>query len=394
MRAEWPDAVLEGIARAVQASGGCPALARLALVAPAFRVRVSRLLRAHPVLASSTAVQLYLRALQDSKAAVGDAHSLTLRRGPPHEVSTAGRGRKGRKVLLEDAVTEDELVQLAKILPRLVELHLVEPAFDSLRRRQLGFTSSLADLRTLTIVGRAGHGYTGFNLATVGQILQNLPELRHLALRNLQAHASALQGLAPPACKLAAFGLFDTPDISSAQLYWLLRSSIYADSLRSLAFDIPPDMRPSRLHAVLWAASPVKTLFISSSNSRALSDLPRHFPSLRHYAFRSTGSVAVDPYRVLASCAVYSVVEVVEDRSTEQRGATSLNWAEALLLARQTQPGLARLRRLALSTERRHDVGFGVLEEVCGLLGVQLVLYEPETGDAPWIPLDSAALPL
>ncbi|GAA6050676.1 hypothetical protein JCM3770_000887 [Rhodotorula araucariae] len=375
-----PDEVLQRIVDEFQVTSTRAELVQLALALP---TPVSLALRTRPVLASSTSAQQYIRHIDEDKSIALFPRILTVQRGTAIRRRAAGRGRKAKHEEVEDAVTPEQLVQLAQRIKGLVELHLLEPGFDVLRRRQVDFVSNLPHLRSLSIVGRTGPADRGFSLHTVGQILQGLPNLADLALRNLYCYPTALAGLSPPASKLASFALFDTPFITSGQLHWLVKSSIYADSLRSLSFDVPPHMPPSHLASVKWAATPVTHLAVSSSRAKVVEGLPQHFPSLRQYAFRSP--TTVDPHSLLRSCASSGSVEVIEDRSM-RGGVVPLVWAEALLFARR-QPGLANLRRLSLMAPRRMHKGFRVLEEVCDMLGIQLELYNAnaETGEAPWV---------
>lgn len=374
-----PDEVLQRIVDELQAVAPTQ-VARLALVLP---TQVRRALHTRHLLASSSGVKQFLLKLgRQDKELAGQARSLTIRRGTRSVPSTARvKGRKAKGTPAEDAVTPEDLVQLAQHLTDLVELRLLEPAFDSLRRRQVDFASRLPHLRSLSIVGRTSLAGGGFNLHTVGQVLQATPNLCELALRDLNCCAGALAGLAKPACKLSSFALFGAPSVTSEQLYWLLHASIYADSLRSLAFDVSPGVPPSHFAPVKWAATPVTRLAITSSRAEVAQGIPQHFPSLRHFAFRSSNPV--NPHRLLASCAACGSVQTIEDRSPaeedeEARGVATLAWAEALLLARRRLPGVASLRRLALVSARRAEAGWEVLEEVCRLLGVQLETYELE----------------
>ncbi|BGP49628.1 hypothetical protein JCM10450v2_005529 [Rhodotorula kratochvilovae] len=386
MGAVLPDEVLQRIVDHVQATSTPAEIAQLAVVLPS---QVSLALHTQPVLASSISVQQYLQRLNGDKGIAGLARVLKLQRGTRMVRRAPGRGRKAKEEQVEDAVTPEQLVLLAQRLSGLVELHLLEPSFDTLRRRQVDFASNLPHLRVLSIVGRSGASDRAFSLHTVGQILQDLPNLAHLALRNLHCYPSALAGLSPPACKLSSFALFSSPAITPEQLRWLLKPSIYADSLRSLAFDIPPHLPPSHLSSVKWAATPVTRLAVTSSRPEVVEGLPQHFPSLRRYTFCSPAPV--DPHRILASCVSCGPVDAIEDHS-RLNGATPLAWAEALLYARK-EPGLASLRRLSLAASRREEKGFAILEEVCDLLGVQLKLHaaEEEAGEEPWVPAEPDA---
>ncbi|GAA5855850.1 hypothetical protein JCM9279_003338 [Rhodotorula babjevae] len=393
-----PDEVLCRILRELHAVAPAQ-LASLALVLP---TQLRQAVLARPIFTSSAAVQRYLDCVQGgNKALAAGARVLTVQRGSRTMPPAAAKGRRAKVEPVEDAVTPEDLARLAQKLVYLVELRLVEPAFDSLRRRQVDFAIHLPHLRSLSILGRKGGSRHGFNLHTVGQILQNAPNLVNLALRDLNPFGGALSGLAQPKCRLASFALFDTPSIKPDQLYWLLRASIYADSLRSLAFETPPDIPPSHFAPVKWAATPVTRLAVTSARPQVVEGIAQHSPSLRHFAFRS--SSPVDPHRLLASCATCGTIEVIEDRSLAAAdgassvagGVAPLAWAEALVLARRRRlPGLASLRRLSLGSHRRAEPGFAVLEEVCRALDVQLETYEVEQeGECqPFIPVEFDAL--
>jgi len=398
---QLPDDVLCRILRELQAVAPAQ-LASLALVLPA-PLRQASL--PQPVFSSSTAVQRYLgRTHSGGESLAASPQVLTVRRGSSTMLRAApAKDRRAKVEPVEDAVTPGDLVRLAYELVHLVEIRLVEPAFDSLRRRQVDFASHLVHLRSLSILGRRGGPGHGFNLHTVGQILQYAPSIDDLALRELDSYRGALSSLAQPSCRLASFALFDTPSISSDQLYWFLQATIYADSLHTLAFDIPADVPPSHFAPVKWAATPVTRLAVTSPRAQAVEGIAQHFPSLRHFAFRS--SSPVDPHRVLASCATCGTVEVIEDRSLAaadgpsvgQGGAGPLAWAAALVLARRRRlPGLASLRRLSLGSHRRAEPGFAVLDEVCRALDVQLETYEVEQegGFQPFIPIECVLRPL
>ncbi|KPV74279.1 uncharacterized protein RHOBADRAFT_54122 [Rhodotorula graminis WP1] len=393
-----PDEVLSRILHELHAVAPGQ-VASLAVVLPT-HVRQATLAR--PVFTSSHGVQQYLTRVHSGDSDIVErARVITIRRGSRRALPAAGKGRRAKGEPVEDAVTPEDLVRLAHTLKRLVELRLVAPAFDSLRRRQVDFAANLPHLRSLSIVGRAGGSSRGFNLHTVGQVLQNAPNVVDLALRHVNSYRGALGDLAPPSCRLSSFALFDTPSITSDQLSWLLQASIDVDSLRTIAFDLSPDVHPSHLAAVKWAATPVNRLAVTSSRPEAVEGIAQHFPSLRQFAFRCSSTV--DPHRLLASCASCGSIEVVEDRSlgpaddsaSADGGAEPLVWAEALVLARRRRlAGLAGLRRLVLGSHRRAEPGFAVLEEVCRAHGVQLETHEMERGakSPPFIPIDFAAL--
>ncbi|GAA5909389.1 hypothetical protein JCM8208_005726 [Rhodotorula glutinis] len=376
-------------------------LASLALVLPTRPRQLATLAR--PVFTSSSSIQRYHAHVQSSDTGTGArARILTIQRGSARVPLAAAKGRRANREPVEDAVTPEDLVRLVQALKQVVDVRLVEPAFDSLRRRQVDFAANLPHLRSLSIVGRKGGSDHGFNLHTVGQILQSAPNIVDLALRGLNSHGAALVGLAQPSCRLASFALFDTPSITTDQLYWLLSESIHVDSLRTLACDIPPDVPPSHFASVKWAATPVTRLAVTSARPQVVEGVAQHFASLRHFAFRCPAPV--DPHRLLASCASSGSVDVIEDRSLGAAdgscsggggGAEPLAWAAALVLARRRRlPSLASFRRLALGSHRRSQPGFAVLDEVCRVLGVQLETYEleREAVSQPFVPAEFAAL--
>jgi hypothetical protein len=241
-------------------------------------------------------------------------------------------------------------------------LCLEEPAFTTLKRRQLGFASRLSSLRALSIAGSGA----GFNLHTVGQILQDLPQLEDLRLAAIQAFPAALKALPRPKCRLRRFTLHSSPAASPQQLEWLLAASIDADSLRHLAFDLA-DIPPSRLGGLRWAATPVRSLHLITNNACALEKLAQHFPSISTYTF-STNSTP-EPLLLLSSCGTSANFQQLVDRSAGQGGVRPFELASALLYLRR-RGQLGSLRRIVLPSLRRFDEAFPILVDVCCRLGI------------------------
>ncbi|GAA6040510.1 hypothetical protein JCM8097_005440 [Rhodosporidiobolus ruineniae] len=374
---------VEAVQTVIEAHGciSSPAqLPALALVCPSFRIAVRLHLLKHVRLSSSSTVKRYLEHVGAQAEGQGQARSLTVEPAT-RKLAVKGKGKKAKQEWVQDDMMADEVVKLCGRLSSLEEVHLREVAFSTFRRRQVDLFSSLTHLHTLTISGRSASQSDGFNLHTVGQLLLTTPHLTHLALRNLSCFPSALDGLSRPHLALSSFALFDSPGVTAKQLSWLLDSSTDAESLRTIAFDLPACVLPSTLYPVRWA--PIRTTSISCTSDRvdALENLPRHCPSLRRFTFRTSGQL--DPYRLLASCDVFGTVTELRDASQLGCGVPLRSLAEALLLRSGSAP--AEIARISLRQSRAKEGGFFALRGVCRVKGVELRLVDWEDGE-PFVP--------
>ncbi|GAA5986127.1 hypothetical protein JCM11641_004718 [Rhodosporidiobolus odoratus] len=361
-------------------------LPALAHVSPFFRIAVSHQLLSHPHFSSSTSLSQLLDKLATQPEAAALARCLTLARGDAKKRRMIGKGNKAREEWVEDAITEDQLVTLCQKMVNLVELQLRELTFATLRRRQLGGFSHLNHLRTLSISGRPANP---FSLHTVGQLLNTLPHLQHLALRRLRCDRSALDGLPAPALSLASFALFSSPDISSRQLAWLLHSSTNAESLSSVAFDVLPKIRPSLFHPVKWAPVRTTRLFCASEQPGVVEFLPLHCTSVRVLAFDAR--TAVSASALLQSCEVFDTVREISDFSQTGAGFVVCDLSEALFL--KAMQGRVKVRKITLAKKKRGEASARALGTICRALGIDLC-YETleKSGDELYIPREFAAL--
>ncbi|GAA5873170.1 hypothetical protein JCM8547_006807 [Rhodosporidiobolus lusitaniae] len=381
MAHKLPDEVIHAIVRALAQLAPPSLLVQVALVSPSFRTVVRQLLLRQPQVNSSTDAQALLRQLERTPELVEQARSLIVARGARKRLRTAGKGKKAAEKWMEDFVTEEDLVKLCARLAHLEAVHLREPAFSSLRRRQLSCFSHLSSLTTLAINGRPS---SPFNLSTVGQVLLTLPHLHHLALRHIHCFPSALDGLPRPTNALSSFALFSVPGISDEQLYWLLYSSINAESLSSIAFDITPTILPSFLYPVRWAPIRTTDIVVTTAQVGVLEHLPRHCPSLRRFTFRSTEG-RLRATRLLSACDILGSVDELVDVSDAPHGLSTRGLARALL--RRDERSSARLRRITLTVSKREDKDVDVLKTVCELEGVELNFADVALREGePWIP--------
>ncbi|BGP33425.1 hypothetical protein JCM10296v2_005226 [Rhodotorula toruloides] len=360
MLTDLPRDVLERILSFVQHASTPARFARLALVSPVLRPLVDQFLFRYLDFSTSGGVRAFLEKVEDGTQPAGDARTLILRRSDVE--AQTGRGSRRRGAQANESCSDEDLLRLCSICVGLEELRLEGPAFTTLKRRQFGFASNLSSLRILSIAGNGA----GFNLHTIGQVLQDLPQLEELDLKRIQAFPAALKALPRPLCRLRRFTLHSSPAVSPQQLGWLLSASIEADSLRHLDFNIA-DIPPSRLGGLRWAATPVQHLCLSFSNTHAVEKLAQHFPSLTTFAFATSGHP--DAFKLLSSCGTSATFEELVDRSDSEGGLHSLELASALLYLRR-RGQLASLRRIVLPLQRRLDPAFPVLAEVCTALGI------------------------
>ncbi|GAA6058996.1 hypothetical protein JCM10212_001706 [Sporobolomyces blumeae] len=382
MALKLPPEVLHRIAEYAQLDPDNVSLSALALVSRAFGSAVRSYRSTHLVVRSTTAV----RRIQHRRAKnTGAVRSITIERGTRTRREPAKVGRRKHNSDDDAAVTADDLVKLCSLDSGIVELHLREVAFSTLRRRQVGFASSLGNLRSLSISGRVDGDEGGFHLHTVGQIVGAIPTLRHLALRHVRVAPSSLAGLAPPLLlRLTSFALHSTPVPSPAQLSWLLDASTRAESLRSLAFDLRDGTRPSQLYPVFWSTLTVRTLSLTSDLEGSIESMPSHFPSLERYEFRSNRRI--DPHLLVKNARRFRRLRHLSDRSIAPGSGLDL-WqlAEALLLHRRR----VRIQVVAIERTRSGEPGFGALDEVCRFLRIDLRLVDLSSSELargePWI---------
>ncbi|GAA5844052.1 hypothetical protein JCM5353_000128 [Sporobolomyces roseus] len=363
MAPDLPKEVLDSIIAFTSAS---PIdLSHLALVSTQFAQSVQFYRSFHTVLSSSTQTQQYLK--RSSSKAGSQVQSIILERGrrTRAEKVKVGRSKVVREV--EDSITEEELVKLCHISSKLVELRLDQLSFTSLRRRQVSFAASLSHLTRLSIIGRRGSDDGGFSLTTVGQILETLPQLLHLKLRNLRSSAQSLSGLSPPTFHLRSFTLYTPPFLSSSQLSWLLDSSTFAESLRTLDFALPLDVLPSTLHSIYWAPIRVTSIHISSDNVQAIESMPSHCPHLERLSFDS--SARIDVRRILKNALQYRRLNCVRDLSVDKAGGVDLRQMAEDLLRYQRK---LRIRKIVIRSERKEEDGYRELKVVCQNLRILL----------------------
>ncbi|GAA5926959.1 hypothetical protein JCM1841_001598 [Sporobolomyces salmonicolor] len=312
MARKLPLEVVRGIVQAYDALPQPTEVVSLALVSSSFRAQVRQHLLMRIVISSSSSAQTLLKILNNDSDLCKLARTLTIARGPRKRLQTGGKGKKASQSWIEDSVTEVEFVQLCLKLEGVTEVHLREPAFVTLRRRQANFASSLSHLRTLSICGRPDSSQPGFNLHTVGQILLTVPQLEHLALRNLHAFPTSFHGLSLPSFSLISLALFLTSNLSSSHLYWLLSSSMNADSLRTIASDLH-DLRPAQLHSVYWCTARVTKVALSSNVTGAIECISLHCPSLERLELRA--SALVDAEWLLRNACDYGTLKELVDES-------------------------------------------------------------------------------
>jgi hypothetical protein len=348
----------------VEHCAGLDELKQLALVSPSFRLAVSKHLHWDVLITSSTAARAFLIKLEANPILAIGARTLTVAKGRRTRTEKVGRGRKAVEQQVEDSVSEEDLVKLCGKLRRATAVHLEEPNFSTLRRRQVGCLFHLS-LTTLSIHGRSD---SPFNASTVGQLLLTLPKLRHLSLRNIHFFPGALDSLTVPSNGFSSFSLTSSPSISSKQLYWFLHSTINAESLTSLSFDIPPNFRPSRLYPVRWAPVRTTEIYCTSEQAGALENLPRHCPSLRRYTFSS--SQRLDPQRLLSACEAFDTVAELFDASAVGSGLSPLRLAAALAIEDGSK--FRSLRRISFIKSRRKEDGMRLLRAVCRIRKIEV----------------------
>lgn len=367
-------------------------LAQLALVSPALHAQTRRALFTSPCLNSSAAAQLFLRSLKQDPTLAQMAESLTLERGSSTKPSSASKRRGAREVEeVEDAVTDVELVQLATALTQLKSIHLREVGFTSLRRRSLSdFTSQLSSLHTLSIAGRpaapSSHPSDSlFNLHTVGQIVVSLPQLRHLALRHIHASPNSLEGLSPyPTYTLTSFALYSTPNLNPKHLHWLLRSTSFAESLRTLALDWnSSNSSPRIFNPIRYSVLRVERLHLTTSTPGVVENFVLHCPSLTRLTI--SASVPVDGARLFGNLEM-PLLELADRSAGEGNGLDTR--LLALIIAGRSLRFARKLRRLSLAPRVESQRRFEELREACAERRVDLDVLNVSLSSTtePWIP--------
>lgn len=361
-------------------------LAQLARVSPSFNTQTRRALFTSPVLSSSAAAQLFLRSLKQDPSLAHMVETLTLERGNGTKLASASKRKAGAQI--EDAVTEAELVQLATALSQLRAIHLRELAFTSLRRRSLSdFTSQLSSLHTVSIAGRppapSSHPSDSlFNLHTIGQIVLSLPQLRYLALRNVHASPTSLEGLSPyPVFTLTSFALYSTPNLTSKHLHWLLRSTSFAESLRTLALDW--NSSPRILNPIRYSVLRVERLHLTTSTHGVVENFALHCPSLTRLTIEA--SVPVDGARLFGNLET-PLLELVDRSEGEGNGVDTRMLA--LIIAGRSLRFARKLRRLSLAPRQAKERQTDELRKACEDHRVVLVVMDTSSRSdtEPWIP--------
>lgn len=232
--------------------------------------------------------------------------------------------RQRRGDVKPTALDADTLVRLCAHLTQVRTLVLRELDLSALRRRRFGFAARLSHLHSLVLSSPpsdSGDGDTArqLNLYTLGMILQDLPQLEHLGLRGVRGSPTALRGLTPPVCRLVSCGIFSTSGVAGAHLQWILSATTGSDSLRTVAFDLDDSTRPAQLSAVKWALLPVRHVYVTSRNTRAIAALPQHFPSIRTYAFHTPSRFDAFP-ELLGSLPAGRRIEIIDASSPPHEG--------------------------------------------------------------------------
>ncbi|ORY65632.1 hypothetical protein BCR35DRAFT_334610 [Leucosporidium creatinivorum] len=324
------------------------------------------------------------------------AETLTLERGNSSKPASASKRKGGAAARqVEDAVTEGELVQLATALPKLQAIHLRELAFTSLRRRSLSdFTSQLSSLHTLSISGRPAAAPSShpsdslFNLHTVGQIVISLPQLRHLALRHIHASPTSLEGLSPyPTFTLTSFALYSTPNLTPKHLHWLLRSTSFAESLRTLALDW--DSSPRILNPIRYSVLRVERLHLTTTTPGVVENFALHCPSLTRLTIKA--SVPVDGVRLFGNLEM-PLLELT-DRSEGERNGLDRRML-SLIIAGRSLRFARKLRRLSLAPREESERRLEELKKACEEQRVDFDVLDASSSSAtePWIPEEFATL--
>ncbi|POY73306.1 hypothetical protein BMF94_3640 [Rhodotorula taiwanensis] len=289
---DLPVEVLQRIVSYVAAESiGRAAAAQLSLVsrrfADAAHLRIVQL-------RSAKSAEIFAEILSASRIAADRVRRLTFKvdEGSSTQESKTRRRKRG------STISPDQVARICDGLRYLEVLALRSVDLSALRRRQMAFTASLAQMHTLLVASpqpdegasKAPH----LNLHTLGMLVTALPSLRHLCVRGIRGSSASLRGVPPPSCCLVSLALYDLVDVTSAHLAWLLASTTREDSLRQLAFELFETARPAQWSAIKWALLPVREVYVTSPSANAIEKLPQHFPSLEAYHFCTTAPVNLD----------------------------------------------------------------------------------------------------
>ena len=352
----------------------------LALISRSWHLEARRHLLSHCAITSSSQARLLLQTLRDNPDLRDACRALTLSKGSVTKVVPGAK--RGQMVRVEDAVEPDDLVLLVGALPGMQELHLRELAFATLRRRHVQFASALSHLHTLSICGSPGSG--SFNLVTVGQVISSLPQLKHLALRHIHVHPSALEGISPPTFQLQSFALFSTRYLEPRHFRWLLRTTSHAESLRHLALDWNDS--PRKINPVRYVVLRLTKLSLSTRIPGTVEAFVMHCPSLRDLTIKSSYPVDVRVFSNLET-PLWSFV----DRSSPG-GGVSLSLLERVVRTRRPPFTRELSKVVVMAWKDDEEAALEKLRLACLAKGVAFaVATEAEDSEVVWIPEECVA---
>ncbi|KAI5477261.1 hypothetical protein MNV49_006557 [Pseudohyphozyma bogoriensis] len=377
-------------------------LVATALVSRTWSATSRRQLFQAPEIASTVSASRLLRSYELNSSLQALARSLILRRRTmelplvPVSTPTRAKARKsgtspGKASKTDDAVQPEHLVRLTTVLKSsLEELVLKELPF-SLRRRHIQSASHLTQLRSLTVYGAGGEVVIGgkpirvepFSLHTVGQLLVHVGStLRHLALRNIVAHHTSFDGLQPHEdLQLSSLALFNVSSLESQHLSWLLRSTAWAESLRTLAMEWDGSARV--LNPVRYVVLRVTDLYLTTRTAGIIENMALHFPSLRHFHIQSTHPI--DVHRLFAN--LDSPIESIVDRSPVGAGLWGMEEELAIMIWRGEGRMVKGLKSVVLRRrEGKERKGVKVLDAVCELKRIQFRELAAEDCSFPYVP--------
>lgn len=307
--------------------------------------------------------------------------------------------QKSSNVIISE-ITANDLVSLLSQFT-LEELHLKELSFNSLRRRQLELNSSTFALKKLTIFGRlhsnsnsinSAKEEDGFNLYTTGSILNQLPLLTHLALRNIKQMPSAFDNLPPPTFKLKSLALIGelstANSFTSSQYKWLFHSTAWAESLKDLILEWNNNS-PKILNSIRYLVIRVENFYLKSNQSRVIENFLLHFPSLLHFTFNSYVH-PVDFRRLIwnLELPLLSIFDYSPNLSKTKFGLNSRDLA--LVLSKRDKVESLKfarnIRSITINSDEM-DSSSSKLKEVCEEKGIKLNFLKAWSRDVDdWIP--------